>query len=389
MKEIGKNVFRRMRPFIKFVLVIGVISGALYWFRFAPAPVAAHRVGSGEIVAEVLGTGTLDSRLKATIGTKISGRLEEVLADQGDLVRSGQPVARLEDQDLKFQVEIEEANVASRRAGLERLIADGAYAKAALDLAENNHKRTQRLSATKIASPEEYDRSVEALTSARAGMDRAEAALVEGRKQLISAEKTLEFHRARLADTVIEAPFAGLIVRRDRDPGDIVVPGSSILALVAPEGIWIRASVDETAMAQLRQGQPARILFRSEPDRTYPGKVARLGRETDRETREFLVDVRPDNLPSHWTVGQRADVYIETARKEKAVLLPAGSILWQDGSSGVFVAVKGRARWRKLTLGLRGRDHIEVLGGVAPGEVVVRPADPGKTLRDGQRIALP
>jgi len=388
-KDSWKTMLRRLWPAGKVALLLAVLGAVGYWFLFAPTPVVLHVVTEGEIVAEVMGTGTLDAHVKATISTKISGRLVKLLVDEGDQVRSGQEVARLDDRDLTHQVEIEEANVAARKANVERLIADKAYYKSLLDLASSSHQRAQRLSATKAVSQEELDRAVEAFTSARAGLERAEAALVEGRKQLIAMEKTLEFHQARLEDTVIGAPFAGLIVRRDRDPGDVVVPGSSILALVSPEEIRVRAWVDETNMAKLEAGQPARIVFRSDPERSYFGTVVRLGRETDRETREFLVDVRPDKLPEHWTVGQRAEVYMETARKTNATLLPASLVVWRDGSAGVFVAVDGRARWRELTLGLRGRDTIEVLIALAPGEVVVRPVDAKTTMTDGQRVALP
>lgn len=384
-----KIMLRRLWPAVKAALILAVLGALGYGFLFAPTPVLPHVVNEGGIVSEVMGTGTLDPHVKATISTKISGRLVSLLVDEGDQVQKGDEVARLDDQDLKHQVEIEEANVTARKANVERLIADKAYSKSLLDLSSNNYLRAKKLLASKATSPEDYDRAVEAFNSAQASIERADAALEEGRKQLIAMEKTLEFHQARLADTVITAPFSGLVVRRDRDPGDVVVPGSSILSLVAPDELWVRAWVDETNIANLSVGQPARIVFRSEPDRSYRGEVVRLGRETDRETREFLVDVHPETLPKNWTVGQRAEVYIETARKSNATLIPANSIVWRDGLAGVFVAVNDRARWRELTLGLRGGDSVEVLKGLAPGEVVVRPAQAKTAMTDGQRITMP
>ena len=83
----------------------------------------------------------------------------------------------------------------------------------------------------------------------------------------------------------MRSPYDGLVTRRDRDPGGIVVPGASILQLVATNEIWVSAWVDETAMTGLKVDQPARVVFRSEPAKNYAGEVARLGRETDRETR--------------------------------------------------------------------------------------------------------
>jgi HlyD family secretion protein len=179
-------------------------------------------------------------------------------------------------------------------------------------------------------------------------------------------------------------------VRRDRDPGDVVVPGTSVLALVSLKEVWISAWVDETRMAALKTKQSTRVVFRSEPTVSYKGSVVRLGREADRETREFLVDVQPTKLPEQWSIGQRAEVYIETARKSQATLLPSKFLVKRGGKGGVFVAVQGRAEWRMLKLGLEGRENIEVIEGVTPGEIVVMPADPkAGPLTDGRGVRLP
>jgi HlyD family secretion protein len=221
-------------------------------------------------------------------------------------------------------------------------------------------------------------------------MARAEAALVEGRKQLVAAEETLEYQKARLAYTVIAAPYDGLIVRRDCDPGAVVVPGTSILSLVSLKEVWVSAWVDETMQGRVNPRQPVSVVFRSEPKLEYPGTVVRIGRETDPETREFLVDVQPNKLPEQWSVGQRAEAYIETARKSQATLLPTKFLLRRGGKTGVFVAAQGRAEWRVLRLGLHSRETVEVIEGLIPGEMVIMPADP-KTgaLADGQKVRLP
>lgn len=229
-------------------------------------------------------------------------------------MKAQQVLVRLDDRDLKQQAQAAEASVAAARAALERLKADKARAVAVLEQAGRDHERLADLLRRQLAASVEADKAVEAFRVAQADLTRAEAAILEGQKNLIAAEETLEYHRARLADTTITAPFAGLIVRRDRDPGDIVVPGSAIMVLISLDEIWVSAWVDESAMSQLRQGQTARIVFRSEPNRSYEGHVARLGRETDRETREFLVDVRVGRLPENWAVGQRAEVYRRGSR---------------------------------------------------------------------------
>lgn len=381
---------RRLWTASKIALVPVLIAAAVWWFKFAPVEVERHPLTSGEVVVEVMGTGTLEAHVEATISTKISGRLAKVDVDQGDQVEAEQIVGRLDDDDLKHEVEIEEANVDARKATVERLQADIVHAKATLELATTNESRQRQLAAAKALSQEEFDQAVEALAVARAGQSRAEAALAEGRKQLVAAEKALEFRQARLDDAIIKAPFAGLVVRRDRNAGDVVVPGSSILAMVATEELWVGAWVDETQIARLQPGQPARVVFRSEPERSYAGKVVRLGRETDRETRETRVDVAPQQLPANWLVGQRAEVYIETAREHAEVIVPLRFLVWREGQPGVFVDANGRADWRSVTLGLRGRDMAEVLEGLKPGEDVLAPEGTnGARLAAGQRVVGP
>ena len=371
---------------VKAVAVVAAISVAVYWVRFLPIQVRQQQVARGELRAEVMGTGTLEARVKASMSPKISGRVRAIAVDQGDAVSSGQVLVTLDDDELQQQVEIAQANLETAQAAIDRLKSDEVRAEATLTAAKSEHQRNEKLRAGNTISQSDIDKSVEALAVAEAGVARAKFAVVEGRKQLVAAEKTMQYHQARLADTQITAPFDGLIVRRQRDAGDVAVPGSPILTLISTAELWISAWVDETEMSRLKVDQPARVVFRSEPDREFTGKVYRLGREADRETREFVVDVRILELPANWAVGQRADVFIETERKPEVTVLPPGFVVWRDNEPGVFLNANGSAEWRPLVLGLRRHDMVEVVRGVEPGELVILPLDGKATLRTGGRI---
>jgi HlyD family secretion protein len=369
------------------VVVLGAIAAAVYWTQFAPVTVTAFTVQRGEIVAEVMGTGTLESHISATISPKISGLITAVLVDQGDRAEAGQVLVRLDDGDFSRQVEVAESTLGAANAAVERQKADRARTLAVLDQARYDYDRVENLVKQNTAATTEFQEATKALRVAEADVARADAALVEVQKQVIAAEKTLEYQKAKLSDTVVRAPCAGLIVRRDRDPGDVVVPGSSMLFLVSTDELWISAWVDETEMARLKPEQPARVAFREEAGRSYAGQVARLGREVDRETREFLVDVRVRELPENWAVGQRAEVYIETGHKTDVVLLPTRFVVWRDGKAGTFVERDGHAAWSPLRLGLRGRESVEVVEGLSEGERAIIPAAQAGGLKPGQRVA--
>ncbi|MCP4589712.1 MAG: efflux RND transporter periplasmic adaptor subunit [bacterium] len=381
---------RRLWRWTQLLVVLGAAAGVGYWMFLKSIPVREHLVTCGEIVAEVMGTGTLEARRQAVISPEISGRIVEVHVDQGDRVESGQELLQLDDENLRRQVEVSESNLAAARAGVERQNADRLRAQAVLDQASIDYIRVKDLTAQNAASSLELDKATEALRVAEADFSRTEAALVEAEKQVIAAEKTLEYHRARLADTVVTAPFDGLIVRRDRDPGDVIVPGSSVLLLVSTDELWISAWVDETEMDRLSPGQPARVVFRSQPGESFAGEVARLGREADRETREFLVDVWVHKLPTNWAVGQRAEAYIEVARKPDVTLLPAHMVSRREGKPGVFAALNGKAKWQNIKLGLRGRKDVEVAEGLATGDAIIFVYGP-KTppIAPGTRVTIP
>lgn len=388
MGDTWNKARRWLWPALKAIVVISLIAGVVYWVRFAPVQVVSHTVENGTIIAEVMGTGTLEARVEATISPKIAGRVTKLYFDQGDRVSAGDQLVRLDDEELKQQVAIAEANVEAAKAAIVRLNTDKKRSAAVYDQAKKSHDRTQALVSRNAVSREEADKATEALVVAESGVSRAEAAIAEGQRELVAAEKTLEYHRARLKDTEIHAPFDGLIVNRRREPGDVVVPGSSILTLISTEELWISAWVDETEMARLETDQTARAIFRSQPDESFPGTVARLGREADRETREFIVDVRVLELPKNWAVGQRAEVFIKTDEVRDVLTIPAKLVIKKEGENGVFINSDGRTSWRAITVGLRSRDSVEVRDGLVAGDVVVSPVNQNVTLREGQQVAI-
>ena len=376
-----------MRKYWKWPAFLIVIAVVVIRFTFASTPVAAHVVQRTNVAAEVMGTGTLEARVKTTLSPRIQERLAEVLVDQGDQVSVGQLLARLDDGEIKRQVEVAEASLASAKATEARVRVDETRAQAVEQQAQQDHKRVSDLVSTKISSQSELDKAVELLHVSESDLLRARAATTEAQQQVNLAEKNLAYQQERLTFTRILSPYVGLITRRDRDAGGVVVPGSSILQLISTNELWVSAWVDETASSGLATGQPARAVFRSAPGKSYPGEVVRLGRETDRETREFLVDVRVQELPPNWTMGQRAEVFIETGRKSDALAVPPQFIQWREGKPGVFVEDGGKAAWRDVTLGLRGRETVEVTQGLSAGETVVASTDLKQPpLKPGQRV---
>jgi HlyD family secretion protein len=375
---------RFLRVGWKIALVLLIALVIVYRLYFAAVPVESCAVKTGLISAEAMGTGTFEARVHATISPKISGRIAQVLVDQGDKVTKGQKLVLLDDEDLRQQVEMAKAELSVAHAGVEKAVSGIKSAEATEKQSKTSFDRQSKLVSSGAVSVDALEKAQQQLEVAQAGLSQAQSAKIEAEKLVIKAEASLQFAQAQLSYTVICAPFDGLIVRRNRDPGDVVVPGSMVLDMISLDELWISAWVDETLLNQLEVGQASKIVFRSDTKIELPGKVVRIAPQADRETREVLVDVGIDHLPKLWAIGQRAEVYIETARKENVLVIPQRVVVWRQQQPGVFVIDNGRAYWRKIVLGIEGKENVEVAKGLQPNQVVLIPGS--KLPREGRAV---
>jgi RND family efflux transporter MFP subunit len=389
----SSNWFRKMKNLLTrsmyWLFSLAALLVIVYWVKNSPLAVAAYTVAQGDLQAEIMGTGTLDARIKTTISPRIQERLAEVLVDEGDAVKSGQLLARLDNTELLQQVAVMQATLTNTKTTADRVRTDEARAQAVLQQATLARNRSAELVYVKAASQEELDKTIEALNIAQADFKRSQFATIEARDQIATTEKNLHLREKQLTFTELRSPYDGLITRRDRDSGVVVVPGTSILQLIDTREMWIDAWVDETAMAGLAVGQSARVVFRSEPMKSYPAKVVRLGHEADRETRELLVNVAVQELPKNWAIGQRAEVFIETAHHANVVKIPQSFLQWRAGKSGVMVNKQGKAYWQNVNLGLVGLSEIEITQGLTTGEQIIKPIEELKqAMEDGQAVKI-
>lgn len=370
----------------KSLVVLVLAAAAVYYVWFRPIPVEAVKVGFLPVVAEALGTGTLEARLQTMISPKITGRLAEIPVDQGDKVVKGQVVLTLDDEDLRQQVAMAQAELAAAQASLENAAAAILRTQAIIKEAQSSLTRYETLVPAGAASQADLDSARQKVEVAQAELRQMQAAKIAAEKNVAKAQAAQDYAQTQLTYAVVRAPFDGLIVRRHHDPGNIVVPGSRVLELISLDELWIEAWVDETLLSRLEVDQPAKIILRSHTDAPLPGHVVRIAPQADSETREVRVDVGIDQLPANWAVGQRAEVYIETGRRDKTLAIPQRVIVWQQQQAGVYLIEKGKTRWQRITLGMQGKMNVEVIEGLQEGQTLMIPAV--QPPRDGQAVRV-
>jgi HlyD family secretion protein len=347
-------------------LVIFVLLGyRLFWYA-SPIPVIAVR--QVELQGKVHGPGTVQTKVPVTVSPKITGILEKLYADQGDRVHKGQLLADLDSVELRArEMAAQEAKNRAQRE-LIRAQADLGKAMANLELARSNYQRDLEVFKPGYISKSAFDTSKAQLQVAESEVNASRATITALQAAAKQAESETKAAAAFHNYTRILAPMSGLITVRKAEVGNTLVPGSPIFQMVDLDQIWMAAWIDQAMVAQLREGQSARITLRS--GREFQGKVVRINAEADTVTRELEVDVKFEQLPKPLVIGEEGQVEIELGR-QKAPVVPMSALLAKNGAKSVLVADNGILHFRKVTLGLQDGTRTAVTEGLKEGELVV------------------
>ena len=377
----------------KYLLALAGILAITLFLRltvFGPPKVRVVHLAKRDLAAQVYGNGTVEAKVVVNIASKITGRITEVLVDQGDVVKRGQVLAKLDATELQAQARQATATADKAGATVAQEQANLQKAQASLLLADKTSKRFRALAAKDLVSAQEAEQYETAFLVAREEVARAIAALNSAGREKTASTAALAASRSRLEDALILAPEDGVIIRRDLEPGATVTAGLPILLLANPETVWVKANVDESQLKGVAPGQSATITLRSAPGEKFPGQVARLAWESDRVTEELEVDVAFTPALPHFRLGEQADVLIAADAKKGAPAIPKAALVTRGKQHGVWVVKNSRIRFQEVGTGVEdSQGMIEITGGLAGNEAIALAAPEQMTqLTDGEKVRV-
>ncbi len=380
---------KKQSRLIKIAAVVLLLLSVVFLMA-RPQPVKLVYPALQDLTAEVYGNGTVEAKVVVPVASKVTGQILSLHADQGDRVKKGQLLAMLDSRETKQQESQGMAQGERAMAVMELEQAQLQKAEFARDQAILNARRYRALAAKDLVAAMEAEQYETAAKTAEAEVMRARSALGAARKEHQVQGAALGTTRSRLADLIIVAPQDGVIISRNQEAGATVTPGMPIFRLADPSTIWVRATVDETALQGLSIGQIARISIRSAPGEEFGGHVARIGHESDRVTEESTVEVSFTTPRKSQRIGEQAEVRIQTATHSGVLSIPARTVVFDGRESGVWTVYGGRLRFRALKTGIKdSRGLVEILSGLKQGEAVVLES-PEKMARfkDGKRVRV-
>lgn len=338
----------------------------------AAVRVTVTQVDEGVIAPALFGVGVVEARKSHMVGPLAAGRVARVAVDVGDSVRVGQVLAEMDMVDMDQRIASIDASLARAASTMAAAEAQSADAQARKALALSATQRYVDLAQKGFVS----NISVEAKQQEQASADaasRAAAANVLAARQdaeRIRADKAaLQKQRQNLH---LIAAQDGVVMARDAEPGSTVVAGQPVLRVVDLGSLWIKTRFDQGRSGALRTGLPARILLRSAPGANLPGKVARVELQSDSVTEEKQAYIRFDALPPGLTLGELAEVTVDSGALPPALLVPNAAIQRRAGSTGVWVLENAAQRFVPVVLGQSSLEgQVQVLQGLKRGDAVV------------------
>lgn len=374
------------------VLVLAAGAAVAWWMLGRERPLEVRTASvierrAGEVAAVLNATGYVTARRQATVSSKVTGKVAEVMVEEGMTVRKGQVLARLDDSTARATLNLATAQLAQAQRAVSEI--DVRLAEARLTLG-----RREALFKDGVIGEADLD-------AAKAEVDSLAARAAVAREEVEVAERQVALQRTGLDDLIIRAPFDGVAISKDAQPGEMVSPVSAgggftrtgITTLVDMSSLEIEVDVNETYIGRVRPGQRVTATLDAYPDWLIPAHVITTIPAADRQKATVLVRIGFDELDERLIpdMGVKVAFHDETPQTDTAsararMLIPLDAVRGGGNPRDVFVVRENKVERRAVSVGAIEGDQIVILSGLSGGEQVV--LNPPADLVDGREVVV-
>jgi multidrug efflux pump subunit AcrA (membrane-fusion protein) len=344
------------------------------------APIAAAPVAAIEqpIARFIRATGTLMAEDQADVAAEIAGRVVATPVERGTAVAQGDVLIRISPAEADAQASEAEANAAQieARLGLKsgefdvNAVPEVQNAKAGFELAQNEFNRIRSLLDQRVVSQSEFDQRRTQMEAARQQYESAKNGAAQQYQALQAARARVALAHKAVADTIVRAPFAGLVAERLATTGDYVTKGLKVAVVVRVNPLRVQLTVPEQFVSAIAVGAPVNFEVDAYPGRQFIGKIRFVSPALEANQRALTVEAVVANPDRELKPGLFATARIEQPRRTPAVLVPASAVQTTAGTSRVFIVNGDRVEERIVTVGQTLDTQVEISNGLKAGERV-------------------
>ncbi len=361
------------------MIILGAVSK-----RDSGLPVFMEKVKSGPFRDTINASGLLIPRKKVSIMSDVMGKIVELPVKEGDMVKKGQMLVRIDDRDLKSEVQRQEAGVRMAQIQVQNQ-------KVSVETAKREFKRKKHLFEKQLISTETFEQAKSNLQSAKLMLEQYKESVTQSRAILRKSKELL-------SKTVIRSPMDGKITALNKELGEQViqgtvnVPGSVIMEVSDMSAIDLEVEVNEIEAARIRTDMAATLKLDALGDRKFMGKISEIGqsayRPQGRDVSVFKIKIALTEVDPAMKPGMNGEAEITVQEKKNAIFIPIQAVRTSDnGDKFCFVMEKGKAVKKAVKTGLSNDANIEITTGLTEKETVITgPYRALKNLKNGDKV---
>jgi len=378
-----------MKKIYKYLIIlVAMVIVATIFYNKVYIPKVTYKTTSptvGDLDVKVFGIGNVGAKSIYNISAGVSATVLSVNTDEGLWVKKGDLLATLDAIDLP--IKLQEAKVAVKKSDSE-LIAlqkEQESLQAQKNLALVTYKRYEKLKKQSFASQSEYDKAKADLDVIKAQLKATKARINSARIGIELSKKSVDALQEKLLRYKIYAPIDGFVISKDAEVAQTILASNSLVKIVNPKDVWIKAYIDEKISGDIKVGNFAEIKLRSDSDKTYNGIVKRIVAQSDAVTQEREVNIAFENLPIPFYINEQAEVFIHSKQLKNVLKVPSNSLDYIDKKSGVWVNKNSIAHFKEVEVMAISDDSVAVKGIDTDANVMI-PSLKNKSLSEYMRV---
>ncbi|MDP2806290.1 MAG: efflux RND transporter periplasmic adaptor subunit [Gallionellaceae bacterium] len=338
----------------------------------SPVKVTVEKIQTGNLVNSVFGVGTIKAKRSYNLAPTMTGRIKSVLVEQGDRVVAGQVLAEMDPVDLEDKLASGQRVIEKAANSIRAAEAQVSEASSKLNTISATFVRYQELRTRGFVSQEMFDAKQHDKNAATAALATATASLNSAKEEQARAQADARGITKLNAQTRLLSPINGVVSSRLLEPGSTALGGQVVLQVIDPDSLWVETRIAQKQAGQIRVGQSAEIVLRSQAQTRLSGKVARIDILSDAVTEERIVNVSLEAVQYAASIGEYAEVTIKMTELNNIQTIASAAVKRVDKQEGVWVLRDGDILFKAVKTGvITAQGRTQILQGLSTDDEVI------------------
>ena len=379
-----------MNKRIKYIIIVLLaIVGGFLFYKNVYIVKTTYKTLSPKVAnldIKVFGIGNVSAKDIYSITAQTGGKIISILTDEGQWVKKGDLLITIDPVDMPELVQEMLISVEKTKSELKALIKESESLNAQKELALITYKRYEKLVKQSFVSRSEFDKAKTDLNALTAQLEATLVRIESSKIEVQRTQKNADSLKTKLSRFQIYAPVDGYVISKSAEVAQNVASSTTILKIVDPKTLWIKAYIDEKISGDIKVGQKAEITLRSQSNKQFTGYVKRIVAQSDAVTQEREINVAFDELPIPFYINEQARVTINAKTISNAITIPLNTLKVEDGKEGVWTLIDNKAYFKELNIQAKGDNEAAIISGIKTEDIIIIPDSSKKALSEGMRI---